>query len=887
VTSATAASPPESDCSLDGAWAFWPDLGHRLPTGPGGAFVETDERDAALGPPRTARVPAPWQAQFEDLRLWAGTAWYERDLPLAAHVADRRWRLSFGAVDYFTTVWINGQAVGDHEGGYLPFSFDVTDLMATRRPNTLTVRVLDVGPDDDDGPFPFAEIPHGKQSWYGPIGGPWQSVRLESHGRVAVQRAHVDADPFTGDVTAAISLDGVPDLDDDVRWRIVAPGGEVVATGGMDARTRLVRTTVPNVLRWDIDAPHLYRFETDVVEAGIVTRHREDAFGFRAVGVSDGRVSINGRPVYLLGALDQDYWMPDITTPADDRAFDAQMRRARELGINLLRCHLKPPDPRYLAAADRAGVLVWCEPPNWIDLTEPAKVRVRDTIAGMIDRDYNHPSVVIRSIVNEDWGTDLPSRRDHREWLRETYRWTKSMDPSRLVVDNSACSPNFHVESDLNDFHVYGAVPEQARSWAAWTTEWVRNPAATYSPHGDAIVRGTEPLVLSEFGIWGLPNPEALLDADAREPWWFDTGTSHSEGVVHPAGVQERFYAWGLEGVFGSFESFVRASQEHEFEGLKRQIEELRVHDSIAGYVITEFTDVHWEANGLLDMRRRPKAFHERFDAVNAPNVAIVRTDRLRYRSGENAVAAVLLAGPEGGTDGPIEWQLDGFGVGGQARSTDVVRFSVPHVDRPTRARLSVLWTDPAGRTINHTSSAIWFCAAVEPVGDRNVDVATRWDDVAANVASGGKAVILVENEDALPAGASVQAQAFASDAESAGYSVYGNAWELSTGMGWLSPTLSRGLAIGPRVDLVFEGLTPGFVLAGYGSDARTDVLAGHSLGWLHRIRATVAAFSHGRGAGIFCTFPLGGRADPLGARMLDRLMAIAEAPEFSPRMKI
>jgi glycosyl hydrolase family 2 len=874
---------------LDGPWAFWPDLEGRLPTGPGSPFVATDAREATLGPARTARVPAPWQAQFDDLRLWAGTAWYERDLPLPAHGRDRRVRLSFGAIDYFATVWVNGRWAGDHEGGYLPFSLEVTELVRYGHPNTVTVRVLDVGPGDEDGPFPFAEIPHGKQSWYGPIGGLWQSARIEDRGRVLVGRVHVDADPFTGNVTAAIGLDGKPDANDEVRWQIVGPGGDIVSTGGIDQRSLLVRTHIPNVLAWGIDAPHLYRFEIDVLEAGVSIDHREERFGFRVVGVSDGRVTINDRPVYLLGALDQDYWMPDITTPADDAELDVQMRRAKELGLNLLRCHIKPPDPRYLDAADRAGLLVWCEPPNWIRLTEAAKRRVRDTLAGMIDRDVNHPSLVIRSIVNEDWGTDLPANPEHREWLRETYRWMKAVDPSRLVVDNSACPPNFHVESDLNDFHAYRAVPEQARSWRTWTAQWVRAPHATYSPHGDAALHGSEPLLLSEFGIWGLPHPDALLDDAGREPWWFDTGRDHSEGIVHPAGVRERFHAWGLENVFGSFEAFVHASQNHEFEGLKLQIEDLRLHDQIAGYVITELTDVHWEANGLLDIRRGPKTFHERFDTVNAPNVAVVTTDRTRYRSGEDVVAHVVLVGPAGWADGRIEWELQGFDVGGETGPEGRLLFKVPPVDRPRRASLYVRWTDPAGRTITHSTTPFWFSPAIAPIRDPGVVLATRWEDVADAVAAGGRAVIVVEDEKALPGGAPVVAQRFGSDADGSSESIYGNGWVLSTGMGWLSPVLCDGLAIGPCVDLTFEGITPCFVLTGYGADARADVLAGHYLGWLHRVRATVAAFSHGLGAGIVCTFPLlqADRQDPLATLMLDRLTAIAAAPEFAPRTAI
>jgi hypothetical protein len=882
--------PGASSATLDGSWAFWPDLRRRLATGPGAPFVPPLERDAALGPARSAHVPGPWQGQFEDLRLWAGTAWYERELPVASEWRGRRIRLRFGAIDYFASVWVNDRLAGEHEGGYLPFSLEVTDLIRFEGPNTVTVRVLDVGPGNEDDPFPFSEIPHGKQSWYGPIGGLWQSAWIEGRGRLIVDHVRIDADRDSGEVIARIRLDGSPLPGDEVRWWIFSPDGAVVASGDVDdLGAPTIRTSVPDPIAWDVDMPALYRLEIEVLEAGVPIDRGGDRFGFRALGVSAGRVTLNGRPVYLLGALDQDYWSPGIATAGSDAAIDDEMWRAKELGLNLLRCHIKPPDPRYLDAADRAGVLVWCEPPNWIRLTESAKRRAHETLAGMVDRDWNHPSVAIRSIVNEDWGTDLPSNAEHRVWLRETYRWVKSIDPARLVVDNSACPPNFHVESDLNDFHVYRAVPEQATSWREWTSGWVREPTKTYSPHGDATVRGSEPLVVSEFGIWGLPNPDLLLDDAGRAPWWFDTGQDHSGGIVHPAGIRERFESWALEAVFGSFGAFVRESQEHEFEGLKLQIEDLRLHDAIGGYVITEFADVHWEANGLLDMRRGPKAFHGRFDTVNAPNVVVVRTDRARYCSGDEVVARARLLGAAGPVDGRIEWELVGYDLGGEVEPDGRARFRVPPLRRPTRGMLKVRWIDRAGGRVNENAAPIWLSPVPDPVRNRDVAVSTRWGDVARDVAGGGRAVILVQGDEALPGGAPIRVEPFGSDAEGASPSVYGNGWVLSTGMGWVSPAIGDGLAVGPRVDLTFEGITPNFVLEGYAPDARADVLAGHYLGWLHRVRATIAAFSHGRGAGIVCALPLlqADARDPLATALLDRITALASAPGLAPQTTI
>jgi Glycosyl hydrolases family 2, sugar binding domain/Glycosyl hydrolases family 2, TIM barrel domain/Glycosyl hydrolases family 2 len=880
--------PTSTATSLDGAWSFWPDLERRLPTGPGAPFATIGERVSALGDQRTAVVPSPWQAQFDDLRLWAGTAWYERAFD--APPATGRVLLRFGAVDYFATVWVNGRLGGEHEGGYLPFALDVTELVDVGGTNTITVRVLDVGPGDEDGPFPFSEIPHGKQSWYGAIGGLWQSVWLETRGRVFADRVRaVRADPATGDLTAHIDLDRPAGTDVEIRWRIFAPDGGVVAGDDADPDDPVIRCVVQEPLAWDLDAPNLYRIEVDVVEDGAVTDRRVDAFGFRSVAVHGGRVVLNGRPVYLLGALDQDYWMPGIATPSGDEAIEAQARLARDLGLNLLRCHIKVPDPRYLDIADRTGLLVWCEPPNWIRLTPAARGRVRDTITGMVERDANHPSLVIRSVVNEDWGTDLTTDAGHRAWLRETTDWLRSLDPTRLVVDNSACPPNFHVTSDLNDYHLYRSVPEQSASWRRWTADWVRDPNATYTPHGDGERTGKEPLVLSEFGIWGLPDVRALADRAGEEPWWFETGADHSERIVQPVGVRDRFDAWGLADVFGSFDGFVRASQEHEFEGLKLQIEDLRSHDEVAGYVITELTDVHWEANGLLDMRRRPKAFHDRFATINAPRVVVVRPEQTRYRSGDRIIAEVRTADESGATESRVVWEMDGSGIGGEVASGDRIAFDAPTIDRPTATLIVARWVNGSGAIVNHARAPLWLFPADDVATEPHVAVGARWEDVAGTLASGGRAVLVADDVSAIPDDAPIGLEPFAAEDDGSGSTIYGNGWVLSTGMGWISPTVGDAVGVGPRVDLAFEGMTPGFVLTGYEPDMRRDVLAGHYLGWLHRMRATIAAFAHGEGAGIVCTFPLlrtEHRQDPLASSLLARLTALAASPNLTPRMR-
>jgi hypothetical protein len=887
---------PRERRSLDGTWSFWPDREGRLAGWDGDRPPDRRELVAALGEPRAIAVPGVWQAQFGDLRLWAGEAWYARTAPVPAAWQGRRVLLRFGAVDYACTVWANGRPVGAHEGGYLPFTIDVTDAVRAGDPLELVVRVVDLGPDADAGGFRFAEIPHGKQSWYGPLGGIWQSVVLEASAAVRVERLLVDADRATATASVHVRLSAPAAGGERLAVSVAAPERRRAWTapavalepGSTEAR---VRVPVDDPEPWAPGQPRLYTAAAALADGERTLDRFGETFGFRTVEARDGRVWLNGRPILLRGALDQDYYHGTIATPPSDDLLREQVLRARELGLNLLRCHIKVPDPRYLDWCDRLGMLVWAELPNWAELTDDARRRAWETLAGVVERDWNRPSIVIWTVLNESWGADLAGDADHRRWVAETYRRLKRLDPSRLAVDNSACVGNFHVESDLNDFHRYHAIPDGAGEWTAWLDRWEAEPAMTYSPHGDAVRRGGEPLVVSEFGNWGLPDPDRLRDDDGRDPWWFATGAGWDGGAVRPEGIHERYEEWGLDEVFGDFARFVAESQWHEWEALRFEITDLRRRPATAGYVVTELTDVHWECNGLLDLARNPKAFHARFTEVNAADAVLLAPRGARWWSGDEIAVDVWVS----------HWSrrdLDGCGVRwragedaggalaspaplppGSARAFGVIRFTAPAAAAAARVPLRVELRDRAGRLVNRATRELLVLprpAPAGPPGAPPVRVAERLDaDVASHVRAGGRAVILVGDERALPDGLPVRAVARAGRR-------YAGDW--AQGLTWLRPELTDGLAVGPRLGADFAGLAPAYVLLSYGADRRRDVLAALYLGWLRETTAVVAAFRLGAGAGILCALPLGGRDDdPLATALLTRVCALAAAPALAP----
>lgn len=205
-------------------------------------------------------------------------------------------------------------------------------------------------------------------------------------------------------------------------------------------------------------------------------------------------------------------------------------------------------------------------------------------------------------LSREAWGLDMDSARQ-RAWLREALRSVRTAAPGSLVVDNSACFPNYHLETDLNDYHVYRGIPESRREWDEMIADFAQGPEWLWSPHGDAVRTGAEPLLLSEFGNWGLPQ---AMDQyrDGEEPWWFALGADWAYGAGEGTGLRERFIRLGLDGVFGSWDELVTALHKAQLVSNRYQTTSIRAHEQISGYVLTELSDVLWEAKGLFDMLR-------------------------------------------------------------------------------------------------------------------------------------------------------------------------------------------------------------------------------------------------------------------------------------------
>jgi hypothetical protein len=932
-----------AEVSLDGEWGFVAD-------------PERIYRPDALPEGDRIQVPGPWEAQVpRPYRII--TAWYRRPVDVPSGWRGLRVVVRFGAVMYRCAVFLNGTPIGDHEGGYLPFEVDATDVVRWGETNDLAVLVVNPLNAIDEYPafsvedvllaeefepdLPLSEAPHGKQTWYSSTSGIWQSVTLEARPMTALAPLRVRPDLETSQAIVHWSIDGEPADPTGLELVVRDPHGNEVGReraergGDIDG---VISLPIPDPVLWDIDQPNLYTVEARLLDGEDELDRVTARFGMRSVTTQDGRICLNGRPIYVLGALDQDHYPDTIATPPSREYLDRQVRLAREMGINLLRCHIKVPDPRYLDAADEAGILVWCELPNWSRFTSTAAGRGRRTLERMIEELGNHPSVAIWTIVNEDWGTQLRYEARDRHWLRDTYHWVKTLDPSRLVVDNSACdtpqTPNFHVATDIADFHVYFVAPDNAIRWRNTIEDFARRPRWLWSPHGDAQEQGDEPLVLSEFGSWGLPRLDPLFAHSDREPWWFSTGRAY----YRPTGIARRFRTYGLDRIWPSLDELATATQWHQFEGLQYEIGQMRRHDSVQGYVITELTDAYWEANGVLDVLREPKVYHDRLAEVNSPDVVVADPVRRDLVGGGRLSAEVHLSsyGPRAAR-GRVEWDFelsDGRRLSGHlgvdewpaagASLVGSVDAPVPDVAQVCDAQLRLRAYDDAGRerarqelrfavlpaarqrTANRLNLRVvdpldvWgVTERVERLGHTTDErepadliVATELtDDIMDRVDVGGRALILVRDRAAIPAGHDLarRVSVHLRRLPHSGWPGQRSPWEGDwvTSWSWLLHDALPGLPDRNPLDFAYEEVLPDHVLLGYEPRRHLDeVAAGMFVGWVHAPAAIVWTFGQGRGAVTLTTFRLAPESGPVATALLEGLLQQAAHADGGPKRR-
>jgi Glycosyl hydrolases family 2, sugar binding domain/Glycosyl hydrolases family 2, TIM barrel domain/Glycosyl hydrolases family 2 len=893
--------------SLNGKWNFITD--------PSGNLKIQDLASAKDA--REIQVPGSWQEQFSDLRDFAGVAWYWRSVQVDELDPTQVALLKFGAVDYRADVYVNGKRVGTHDGGYLPFEFDITSLLKAGA-NQIAVRVADPGtkPDDVEG-IKYAEIPHGKQNWYVQTSGLWQSAAIVIRQQVHLGVVHISAGA-DGNFAFSVHLVIAPSdasAEPAVGADILDPDGKQVwkgpENGAMKQGVYMFSGRVPNPDLWGLSHPSLYTLRVHTSSGD----QRSFRFGFRTFETRDGKFYLNGKVIYLRGALDQAFYPETIYTPPSLDFLKKEMREAKAMGLNLLRCHIKVPDPRYLEAADETGMLVWYEIPNWDKLTADSEARALDTLRGMVERDWNHPSIIIVSMANESWGVDLNQAAD-RAWLKQAYHEAKKIVPGWLVEDNSACCHNFHVSGDLADFHEYDSIPDHAADFDRFVGDLATRPGWLFSPYGDAEPKGNEPLMLSEFGNWGLPFvPEA-------KPWWY-TRDSHGRRITLPAGLEKRFEDYQYNTLFPNLHALEAATQTHEFTSLKYEIAALRSRPSIQGYVITELTDVMWESNGLMDIWRHPKNFSADLGSIQQDDVVFVRPVKHNYFDGDKVEAGVYFShyGQQDLGETTVDWDVEDTSLKGSFPAPDVsvgsagragtINFSVPSSTAPSRNVLNVQIV-AGGMVIAKDSVDLYFYPHETPTLPPPVNfhdphgklrrlarymqareyfetdnaqaqpvlIASAFDDDVKKALESGMTVVLLASgpETITP---DVKIVPRSRD------DLSGN---------WISNFAWIRKDAGPFSNVGFSTLSgfeteasaPEAVVVGIPPGEFKDVLAGEFYGWIHSNVGTLVQARYGKGKLLICTFSLNTPygTDAYATYLLDGLVNYA-ASGFTPKLDI
>lgn len=578
--------------SLDGTWDFAHD---DADAGRPARWFAAGQPDGSSdgADPFDQRIEVPYPPESPASGVGARgrhpVVWYRRSVHLDSppgHPSSGASRVlvHFGAVDFRTQVWLDGQLVAAHTGGQSPFTADVTDAMSPDTDEHVLVVRAEDRPEDvhqPRGKQDWKDKPHG--IWYERTTGIWQTVWCET-----VPAEHVADVVWTPDVAAGVVRGEVILSTAPARPLVLeltlTLGDEVLTEQSYVVRSRatFVDLAVPALrngqdrarLLWSPDHPAL-------VDAQVVVRDRESGqevdsvasyLGLREVSVSRGCFDLNGQPFYTRSVLDQGYRPDTHLATRGSGELREEVEQIKAMGFNAVRVHQKAEDPRFLFWADRLGLLVWAETASPYEFSTAAIELLTTEWLELVRRDRSHPSVVVWVPVNESWGVqDIASVPAQQHFVRALAALTRALDPSRPVISNEGWE---HVDSDLLGLHDYTLDAEELRRRYADRAA-VERILAGHGPQGrrpalnetqlQAFRAGDAPLMITEFGGISL--------STEAESWGY--GQAHS--------AEE--YAEQVGALF----------------------EALRASTELVGFCYTQYKDTGQETNGLVFADGKPK----------------------------------------------------------------------------------------------------------------------------------------------------------------------------------------------------------------------------------------------------------------------------------------
>lgn len=548
---------------------------------------ETEKWYAGFDLDRTIIVPFCYESEKSGIgdQTAHNYVWYQKKIKVNGQkLACHNYIIHFEACDYIAKVWVNGEYVGSHKGGYTRFSFDITRFVKDGE-NTVTVKAED---------NPSVMQMRGKQRWknenfgvhYTQVTGIWKQVWSEYVPKAALSSVkmtpHLDTQML--EVEAFVSSQD----DDLILEAYVTFEGRKVRTVStslfwgqasfdIDVKSRVSDLDEPLVKTWTPENPRLYDVRFRLIKDGEILDEVDSYFAMREIRIEGDRIYLNGSPLYQRLLLNQGYWKDSLLTPPDDEALIKDVALIKSMGYNGVRMHQKVEDERFFYYADTMGLLVWCEAPAYFFGRDDAVQAFISEWNEIVRQYYNHPSIITWTPFNESWGiTNIKHSASQQQLTQAVYYMTKNYDPFRPVITNDGWE---HTISDIITIHDYGQNGKKLyKGWMEHKDEILSDKGTTFllrAAFSDGFSYQGQPVIISEYGGIAI-RPE-------------------TPGVT-----------WGI------------IVEKHEFlDRFSSITSAIREIPYVSGFCYTQFTDVQQEINGMVDMDRNLKMDPEAIRRIN------------------------------------------------------------------------------------------------------------------------------------------------------------------------------------------------------------------------------------------------------------------------------
>lgn len=536
--------------SLNGEWEF--------------GFGEKKNYDRKINVPFSYQ----WEASGIGDKAVHDTVWYKRTFKIDRENKGQRAFLCFNAADYETDVWVNGNHAIKHIGGFTPFKADITQYLKDGE-NEITVRCIDTLE---------TSVPRGKQSWTGepftcfyyPNTGIWGSVWIEFFNEDCIENYSLQSDIDNRRVYGYIET--LYSKADEAEI-ILTFKGKVLKKQkfSLDGkRTNYSISLADNAfdfgeLLWWVDNPNLINVDYVLYKDNKAVDRAHTRIGLRKISIENGKICLNGRPLYQRLILDQGYWNESGLTPPSAEALKKDIELSKAMGFNGARKHQKLEDPYYYYYAEELGFLVWAEMPSAYTFCDKEVKAITQEWQEIVNAAKNFTSVIAYVPLNESWGTrEIKTNKEQQNFTRSLYYLTKSIDDTRIISTNDGFETI--EESDILGIHDY-----DIKNAEEFSVKYNGNYDGMY-PQGWALFADGhkykgQPVLLTEFG--GI----AFVSEQKGEAWGYGNGAKNAEELL------ERL------------EQLINGIAQTEFQG----------------YCYTQLTDVQQEVNGLLYADRTPK----------------------------------------------------------------------------------------------------------------------------------------------------------------------------------------------------------------------------------------------------------------------------------------